>query len=84
MTFGEIRLKDVINVTDGRRLGRPVDLVLECSGERACIAAIIVPGQSSLWRLLRPDKDGIAIPWERIRRIGDDVILVDAAPGSFT
>lgn len=84
MTFGEIRLKDVINIADGRRLGRPADLVLECSGERACVAAIVVPGQGSIWRLLRPDKDGIAIPWERIRRIGDDVILVDADPDVFT
>lgn len=77
MTFGELRLKDIINITDGKRLGRAVDLILQCDGDRACISALVVPGQSSFWRLLRSEKDGVAIPWERIRRIGDDVILVD-------
>lgn len=77
MTFGELRQKDVISIGDGKRLGRPVDLVWECSGEKAWIEAIVVPGQGGLWKLLRPEKDGYAITWERIRRIGDDVILVD-------
>lgn len=83
MTFGELRLKDVINITDGKRLGRPVDLVLECAGERAWIEALVVPGQSGLLRFFRPEKDGFAIPWERIRRIGDDVILVDVDASSL-
>jgi len=83
MTFGDIRQKDVINITDGKRLGRPVDLVLECAGDKAWIEAIVVPGQGGLFRLLRPEKDGYAIPWERIRRIGDDVILVDVDPSAL-
>lgn len=77
MTFGELRQKDVINICDGRRLGRPVDLVLQCDGDRAWLEAIVTPGPSSLWRLLRSEREGCAIPWQRIRRIGDDVILVD-------
>ena len=77
MTFGELRQKDVINITDGKRLGKPVDLVWQCSNDHAWVEAIVVPGQNSLWRLLKPERDGYAIPWERIRRIGDDVILVD-------
>ena len=77
MTFGELRQKDVISISDGRRLGRPVDLVLQYGSEKAWIEAIVVPGQSSLWRFLKPERDGCAIPWDRIRRIGDGVILVD-------
>jgi YlmC/YmxH family sporulation protein len=74
MTFCELKQKDVINICDGRRLGKPIDLVLN---EAACVCALIVPGPSNFWNCLKPDREGISIPWERIRRIGDDVILVE-------
>lgn len=74
MTFSELKLKDVINVCDGRRLGRPYDIVLN---DRACIDALLVPAQSGFASLFRGEKDGLAIGWDRIRRIGDDVILVE-------
>ncbi|MGI6239446.1 MAG: PRC-barrel domain-containing protein [Christensenellales bacterium] len=74
MTFSELRQKDVINICDGRRLGRPYDV---CLNERACIEAIIVPEQCGVWGIFKLDRDGLLIPWEKIRRIGDDVILVE-------
>lgn len=77
MTFGEFKQKDIINISDGKRLGRAVDLILTCTGDHACIEAVVVPGQSCFLRLFRAEKDGVAIAWDRIRRIGDDVILVD-------
>jgi len=74
MNFSDLKQKDVINVCDGRRLGRPIDLVLNMN---ACVEAIIVPGPPCLWGWFRPEREGIVIPWDRVRRIGDDVILVD-------
>lgn len=75
MSFSEIRQKDVINVADGRKLGRPIDIILSDS---ACAEALVVPGRSGgLLGLLRPDREGCVIPWNRVRRIGDDVILVE-------
>ena len=75
MSFSEIRRKDVINIVDGRKLGRPIDLVLNDS---ACAEALVVPGRSSgLLGFLRQDREGCVIPWGRVRRIGDDVILVE-------
>ena len=74
MNFSELKQKDVINICDGRRLGKTIDLVLN---ESACVDALVVPGPSSFWNCLKPDREGYSIPWERIRRIGDDVILVD-------
>lgn len=82
MSFSELKQKDVINVCDGRRLGRPIDLILN---ERACVEAIVVPDSCGPFWFLRPVRDGLVIPWNRIRRIGDDVILVEldekCAPG---
>lgn len=74
MSFSELRQKDVINIADGRRLGRPIDVTFT---ENACILALIVPESFTLMGCLKQNKSGIAIPWDRVRRIGDDVILVE-------
>ena len=75
MSFSEIRRKDVVNITDGRKLGRPIDILLNDS---ACAEALVVPGKGGgLLGFLRPDREGCVIPWNRVRRIGDDVILVE-------
>lgn len=80
MSFSDLKQKDVINICDGRKLGRPIDLILN---ENACVEALIVPGgHGGLLGLLRPDREGVIIPWRRVRRIGDDVILVEVEDGS--
>lgn len=80
MSFSELRMKEVINVCDGRRLGRPIDLVFT---ENARVEAIVVPGQPSVKNMIRGLREGIVVPWERIRRIGDDVILVELDTSFF-
>ena len=75
MSFSDLKQKDVINICDGRKLGRPIDLILN---DNACIEALVVPGSGGgLIGLLRPDREGCVIPWRRVRQIGDDVILVE-------
>ena len=74
MTFSELKQKDVVNICDGRRLGKPIDLVF---GETARIEAIVVPLPGNLLSLLKQEKEGCILPWSRIMRIGDDVILVE-------
>ena len=39
-----------------------------------------MPAQNGFLGLFRTEKEGLAIPWNHIRRIGDDVILVDMEP----
>lgn len=70
--IGDLQDKEVINVCDGRRLGFICDVEADvCSGK---ITAIIVPGCSrSLWQ---KKSDRIRIPWDRICRVGNDLILV--------
>ena len=74
MTFSELKQKDVINVCDGRRLGKPMDIVLN---DMACVDALVVPAGAGFLNLIKQEKEGCLIPWRRILRIGDDVILVD-------
>lgn len=75
MTFSELKRKEVINVCDGRRLGCVCDIIIEVNSCR--LEAIVVPGSCSPMRLFSSAKN-IIIPWCKIRKMGDDVILVDA------
>ena len=50
VTFTELRQKDVVNIRDGRRLGRPIDLVLS---EMAVVEALVVPVSSGFLNLLK-------------------------------
>lgn len=70
----DFRTKEVINIRDGRRLGNIIDMEFNLHEGR--ITAIVVPETSRFLGLLR-EEDDIVIPWERIKKIGDDVILVD-------
>lgn len=77
MTLSDLKQKDVVSVDTGKNLGKAMDI--EFSLSDGCIQAIVAPGPFSLTCLIKGEKAGIVIPWERIVRIGDDVILVDVA-----
>ncbi len=70
----ELRVKEVINLVDGRRLGWIDDLELDLESGR--VTAVVVPGPARLFGLLGREPETV-IPWQRIRKIGADVILVD-------
>ncbi len=77
MKFTELQCKEVICISDGRRLGYISDAKLEMPEGQIC--AIIVPGPCrylGLWGR----KDDYIIPWRCVRRIGPDIVLVDARP----
>ena len=74
MTLSELRTKEVINMQDGRKLGRVMDIEFCVHDSR--VTALVVPAETSLIQTLRGEKCGTVIPWEHICRIGDDVVLV--------
>lgn len=75
----DIKNKEVINIYDGRSLGFVEDI--EVNLERGTIEGIIVPESRSFFSFFGRSGEQI-IRWRDIRRIGDDVILVDVA-GSY-
>lgn len=77
MRISELRLLDIVNVKDGRRLGPIKDLDLDM--ERGVIKGILVPGAARSWGFFGGSRsEDIVIPWDRVKKIGVDVILVDA------
>ena len=74
--FTELHCKEVICITDGRRLGFISDARVELPEGRIC--AIIVPCPCKLPFVGR--REDYVIPWKCVRRIGPDIVLVDANP----
>lgn len=70
----DFKHKEVINIKDGRRLGFVQDVTADL--ETGIITSIIVPGSNKLLGLFSGGND-IVIPWQNIKCIGDDIILVE-------
>ena len=75
----ELRDREVINICDGRRLGFVCDVEIDiCSGK---VIALIVPEDRGCFSLAKT-RD-IRIPWDKIDRIGEDIILVSLPPSEI-
>lgn len=72
--FTELRCKEVVNICDGSRLGYVSDVVVELPSGR--LVAIIVPGPRRFFGLFCREYD-YCIPWQAVKQIGDDIILVE-------
>jgi YlmC/YmxH family sporulation protein len=72
----DLKLKEVINIVDGKRLGAITDIEIDV--ESGKLTAIVVPGNGRFLGLFGRSED-IVIPWDRINKIGFDVILVEEA-----
>ena len=75
--FTQLQCKEVICVSDGRRLGFVTDVLVEMPEGK--ISAIVVPGPCRLLGVAGRQEDFV-IPWSAICRIGPDIVLVDTKP----
>ena len=75
--LSDLYCKEVICLRDGRRLGFITNARLELPEGRIC--AVIVPGPCRFFGLWGR-RDDYVIPWQCIRRIGPDIVLVDVKP----
>lgn len=71
----DFKHKEVINISDGKRLGYVQDVCADL--ETGMITAIIVPGSSNKLLSFFSSNNDIMIKWEDIKCIGDDLILVE-------
>ena len=77
MRVTDLSCKEVVCIADGSRLGYVSDVEVEVP--RGQVQSIIVPGKCRFFGLLGHTEDYV-IPWEAIRRVGDDIILVECRP----
>ena len=71
----DFKHKEVINISDAKRLGYVQDVCADL--ETGKITSIIVPGSTNKFLSLFSSNNDIIIPWENIRCIGEDLILVE-------
>lgn len=74
MTLYELCQHDVISVSTGANLGKVDDLSFD--DKTASVLGIVMYGRLKLFGLLGREEDTV-IPWQDIRKIGSDVILVE-------
>ncbi|MBA9024951.1 MULTISPECIES: YlmC/YmxH family sporulation protein [Bacillaceae] len=72
--ISEFQIKDIVNIGDGKRLGNMVDLII--NPQAGSIEAIIVSNGSRMLGIFGKDEE-IIIPWKKIKKVGEDVILVE-------
>lgn len=75
LKVSDLRLREIVNVLDGKRLGLVQDLDIDLEVGR--VKGLLAQGtQARFLGLLGRDED-LYIAWEQVIRIGADVILVE-------
>lgn len=72
--LADFRGKEVINISSGMRMGYVSDIEIDTASGQ--LVSISVPVQSKYFGLFGREDD-IAIPWDSISRVGEDIILVE-------
>ena len=70
----DFKHKEVINIKDGKRMGYVQDVCADL--ETGSITARIVPGDKKIFGIFNTGDD-IVIEWNKIKCIGEDVILIE-------
>ena len=73
MRLSDIQNKDIVKVSDGSLLGNIIDV--EVNSEGKILNLIVFNKKGSIFSF--KGKDEIFIKWNEIKKIGEDVILVD-------
>ncbi len=73
-SVNELKTKEVINVSNGERLGYVTDAEIDLKTGK--IISIVLPGAYKLMGFLGRNED-IIIKWDNIKKIGDDIIIIE-------
>ena len=73
MKLSELQDKDIVNINDGKKIGKIVDARINSDG---FIEYLVVDERKNIRNILSSNSD-INISFKQIKRIGSDVILVE-------
>lgn len=73
MHLSELQNKDIVNIKDGKKIGNIIDVMIDNEGKM--ISLIIQKNKFNI-NIFKNNNDE-EIKWNQIKKIGEDVILVD-------
>ena len=71
MRLSELQYKDIVD-TSGKKIGNIIDVKLDTSGK---LLSLVLEDDKKMFRFKSSDSE-IEISWDKIEKIGEDVILV--------
>lgn len=74
MNLSDLQLKEIIDVSSGKRLGSIIDVIVDSKG---FISKIMLDNRKAKGRIFSGSKEDVSIEWKNIIKLGDDIILVD-------
>lgn len=76
MRLSALSGKEVINLSDGARLGVIGECDLMLDERTGKILSIVLPNKSGIFNLFG-DGRFVNIPWDTLKRVGDEVLIVE-------
>ncbi len=73
MHLSDLQTKEIINLTDGKKLGKIIDVEINDNK----IVNLVVELKKGFFNIFRRN-DNILVGWNMIKKIGEDVILVNS------
>lgn len=70
MRLSELQQKEIINISNGKRIGIIVDVIIDANGN---IQKLVLEEK----RGRKFSKEEYEILWSQIVKVGDDIILID-------
>lgn len=68
--MSDLQLKEIVNISDGKRIGIIVDAIVD---EKGCISTLVLEEK----RGRKFTHEEVKVAWGQIVKIGDDIILID-------
>ena len=79
MRLSDIGYKEIINLADGGRYGQLSESELLFDPETGQIRALLIPQYPARMTLFHHDNGYMQLPWNSIKKIGEDIIILDTS-----
>lgn len=76
MRLSKLGGKEIVNLSDGGRLGVLAESDLLIEEKNGKIRALLVPDMKNQFSIFS-DKNFLEIPWDCVRKIGNDMIIIE-------
>lgn len=76
MRMAELAGKEIVNIFDGARLGVVGETDMVIDTETGSITSVIIPRKNNFLNFW-VDRQHMVIPWESIKKIGYEVMIVE-------